>query len=66
MDNLQKVSARQKLSEINSKLVEARMWVTEGDELRAFRAAEEAYMAAFEAKDYLDKVLTGNKERQEV
>lgn len=44
---------------VRDKLAEANLFVNSDDPTRAFVAAEEAYMLAFEVKDYLDKVMTG-------
>lgn len=57
MDKDQKTVAKVKMAAVDRKMSEARMYVTDGDSYRAFVAAEEAYMLAWEAKDYLSKVF---------
>lgn len=53
----QKLVAKVKTARVRDLLAKTNLFITEGDALKAFQAAEEAYMEAFEAKAYLDRIV---------
>lgn len=53
----EKVVAKVKTARVRDLLSKTNLFITDGDAPRAFQAAEEAYMAAFDAKAYLDRVM---------
>lgn len=65
MDTNQKKIAKARVSTVRQKLAEANLFIDSNDPLRAFQAAEEAYMAAWEAKDYLDKMTMEELHRRQ-
>lgn len=56
MTKEQKVVAKARTARVRDLLAKTNLLITEGDPVAAFSAAEEAYEAAFEAKDYLGRV----------
>lgn len=56
MDKDQKVVVKARAERVRQLLAKVNLYVNEGDDVKAFEAAEEAYGAAFDLKDCIDRI----------